>query len=698
MDRLEELSIIGWDRNVLGYSYCPCPNTTIINSCIDADCSGHRFLVEDSYLAGRLVAGEGSIVSNVISSIDIKLDNGIILHQLPISGEEGETEYVTRIYGVQDNPKDPIDSGTYCNIDWSQWLGALPESVEERIWEHVRSEERTLWNARLFPVCTDRDESLRLALWLQNPICVSTQAIHQWLNVPRVSLEECIRLAHRLEILKDQTRIENAVRRKIFVKYIAEEKDIEDFGKILGSDPVIVVSNLMHSAKEISRSDNALYRMRGYRVVAEILRELKIDPLTELQIAATTENLDGTDSEPFTWSAFEDKAFRELAYLIQSHCPTVSNDECREFKHKRIAVRAACRADIAGGWSDTPPFSVENGGVVLNCAISLNGELPILVEARVLDEPKLILASEDLNVRREFTHTNHLLNYDDPSDPLALHKAALILTGIIPQNRQISIGDLFSRTGNGLELITRVDVPKGSGLGTSSILAGAVIVCLHSMLGRELSENDIFGQVLTLEQMLTTGGGWQDQIGGLAGGVKLVRSCPGVPQTPTYEEVVLSDYVKERFDKQFALVYTGQRRLAKRILRNIMGDYILRKKETVNIIHHIQEIALSIRNALVAGDFEQMGRLMAQHWELNKRLDSGSTNAFIDSIFKVCEPYVYGGKLCGAGGGGFMELILREDVSIKQLNEVFEKAFPVKQVRVWDSQIAYKAFDIERSV
>ncbi len=145
-------------------------------------------------------------------------------------------------------------------------------------------------------------------------------------------------------------------------------------------------------------------------------------------------------------------------------------------------------------------------------------------------------------------------------------------------------------------------------------------------------------------------------------------------------------------------VLTSQRRLAKRILRNIMGDYILRKKETVNIIHHIQEIALSIRNALVAGDFEQMGRLMAQHWELNKRLDSGSTNAFIDSIFKVCEPYVYGGKLCGAGGGGFMELILREDVSIKQLNEVFEKAFPVKQVRVWDSQIAYKAFDIERSV
>ena len=171
----------------------------------------------------------------------------------------------------------PLTPKPHCNIDWSQWLGALLNQLKSE-YGNMFDLKNNAVERQTFPVCTDRDESLRLALWLQNPICVSTQAIHQWLNVPRVSLEECIRLAHRLEILKDQTRIENAVRRKIFVKYIAEEKDIEAFGKILGSDPVIVVSNLMHSAKEISRSDNALYRMRGYRVVAEILRELKIDP------------------------------------------------------------------------------------------------------------------------------------------------------------------------------------------------------------------------------------------------------------------------------------------------------------------------------------------------------------------------------------------------------------------------------------
>ena len=127
------------------------------------------FLVEDSYIAGTSAVGADSIVSNVISSLGLQINNGIILHQLPLNGDEGETEYVTRVYGVKDNPKDLIDYGTYCNVDWRQWLGALPESVEEQIWEDVEPEERTLWNARIFPVCTDRDESLRLALWLQNP-------------------------------------------------------------------------------------------------------------------------------------------------------------------------------------------------------------------------------------------------------------------------------------------------------------------------------------------------------------------------------------------------------------------------------------------------------------------------------------------------------------------------------------------------
>jgi fucokinase len=100
------------------------------------------------------------------------------------------------------------------------------------------------------------------------------------------------------------------------------------------------------------------------------------------------------------------------------------------------------------------------------------------------------------------------------------------------------------------------------------------------------------------------------------------------------------------------------------------------REQTVSIIRKIKEIALSMRNAFVEGDLELVGKLMTDHWELNKRLDPSSTNAFIDSIFKVCEPYVYGGKLCGAGGGGFIEFILRDNVSAEQLNEALRASFP----------------------
>ena len=200
-----------------------------------------------------------------------------------------------------------------------------------------------------------------------------------------------------------------------------------------------------------------------------------------------------------------------------------------------------------------------------------------------------------------------------PQNPLVLHKTALILSGIIPRGQNQSIASLFEKVGMGLELVTSVNIPKGSGLGTSSILAGAVIICLHTLLGRELSEQEIFNQVLTLEQMITTGGGWQDQVGGLTSGIKLIKSKPGIPQVPTYEPIVLSDSVKEQLDKQFVLVYTGQRRLAKRILRDIMGAYMLRKEQVVQSLHEIQKIALSMKSALVKGNLALVGRLMQHH-------------------------------------------------------------------------------------
>jgi len=695
--QIDPFTAIGWSRRTLAYAANQNLTATLVNSCIESNAiSNGMFLVEDSHLAASSIIGDGSIISNVVTTMSFQLRDNIVLHQIPICADDGDVKYVTQIYGVEDNPKDHSDYGTFCNISWTQWLKDVPEVVEEHIWSHVSNDERSLWNARLFPICNERDESLKLVLWLQDPKMATDQILGQWFSAERVSLEDCVSLANRVQIIKDQTMIEDVVRRKLFLKNIDDEKELSYFVNILGSDPVRIINNVVYLTKVIGKYNNPLFRMRGYRIVAELLKNWKLDSATEMMLTASSDNSIETNG-PFSWSSLEDKAFAELSNLVQSHSVLLNKYNCDEFKFKQVRVSAACRADLAGGWSDTPPFSIEKGGTVLNCAIELDGRLPITTVARVLDEPKLVLISNDLNVRKEVEYTDYILDYDDPADPLALHKAALVLTGIIPRVPNRGISSVFGGYGKGLELSTKVNVPKGSGLGTSSILAGTIVICLNSMLGRILSEHELFDQVLVLEQMLTTGGGWQDQIGGLTDGIKFVKSQPGIPQLPIYEPVELSASVRERFDKQFVIVYTGLRRLAKRILRDIMGAYILRERNVVNSLFEIQEIALLMRNALREGDLALVGHLMKRHWEINKRMDPYSTNAIIDKIFEVCEPYVFGAKLCGAGGGGFMELILKDEITIDQLNKVLKNAFPSGQVSVWPSSVAYRALKCETS-
>ena len=117
---------------------------------------------------------------------------------------------------------------------------------------------------------------------------------------------------------------------------------------------------------EIGRSKDPLYRMRGYRIVAELLKIFRFDPLKEVQAAAAVENFE-VSNESFSWSIFEDKAFGELSKLVQSHPILTSKYDNTGFKYRQVKVSAACRADLAGGWSDTPPFSIEKGGQYLVC-------------------------------------------------------------------------------------------------------------------------------------------------------------------------------------------------------------------------------------------------------------------------------------------------------------------------------------------
>ena len=161
----------------------------------------------------------------------------------------------------------------------------------------------------------------------------------------------------------------------------------------------------------------------------------------------------------------------------------------------------------------------------LNMAITLDGRYPVCTTVRRLEEPIIRCISEDCGEVVADIHTKRGGAVGGRTGcPFVITRAALGLTGIVQPGEELAT-TLAAR--GGLKIRTEVQLPMGSGLGTSSILAVTVLRALSGLLGVTLSDEDLNKQVLRLEQALTTGGGWQDQAGALFAGTKLISSDLG---------------------------------------------------------------------------------------------------------------------------------------------------------------------------
>jgi fucokinase len=384
-----------------------------------------------------------------------------------------------------------------------------------------------------------------------------------------------------------------------------------------------------------------------------------------------------------------------------------------------MRVATAARIDFGGGWTDTPPFSIERGGMVLNAAVTLRGEHPIVAEGTWLAEPRLVLESRDIDIQLEPTLAGEVLAYANPADPFALLKAALVLQGIVPAHTppEKPIASVMREWGGGLHMATQTSIPRGSGLGTSSIMAGAVLACLGKLLDETADERrrtdderllavessapsftELFDEVLVLEQMLTTGGGWQDQVGGLVGGIKMATTGPGLPQRIRVESLYLTHETQAELADRLLMVYTGQQRLAKNLLRAVMGRWMARDPEMVWLLAEIARLAASMQDALKGDDVSGFGVLLGEHWKLNKRMDPGCSNPFIDGLFDVMAPYICGGKLAGAGGGGFAFAVARDAAAATEMSAALGRAYPGTPVAVWPSAIPDEGMQFTASV
>ena len=162
------------------------------------------------------------------------------------------------------------------------------------------------------------------------------------------------------------------------------------------------------------------------------------------------------------------------------------------------------------------------------------------------------------------------------------------------------------------------------------------------------------------EQLLTTGGGWQDQYGGVFHGVKLLQTVPGTGQTPAIRWTPNFLFSDPAHKECHLLYYTGITRVAKNILADIVRNMFLNTTEQLDLLYAMKQHALETFDAIQAGDFDRLGHLVGKTWEQNKRLDAGTNPPQVDAIIDRIKDYILGCKLPGAGGGAILYMIAKD--------------------------------------
>lgn len=415
-------------------------------------------------------------------------------------------------------------------------------------------------------------------------------------------------------------------------------------------------------------------------------------------------------------AAIENAAQEMIARWVLSLTGEVSRERASStLLDQWVVAVAPARIDIAGGWSDTPPVCFEFGAAVTGMAVLVDGKFPVSCRCRIVSGGEGILLRSELrdiasgelvdHVQVMLSSFKELCDYTNPESDCALLKCALVCLGLSPSgydDQMIIKVDSFqslinafcsTKTNVRIELAVTSLLPKGSGLGTSSILGGCVLLAMGRCIGRTFLENlddrdpkpqryaKLIHQVLVLEQMLTTGGGFQDQVHGLIGGIKIVR-CQATCNPPfrlDIDNVSPTTAFYEMLNHRLMLAFTGKTRLAKNILTKVLVRWAERQKHVVTTVTKLIKGAESAREAIEATDMMSLGTCLDEYWQLKKSM-AGLDNGVEPNDVKIVisklksEGLISGASLCGAGGGGFMVLLLEDGASRDEVKHITEKS------------------------
>ena len=393
------------------------------------------------------------------------------------------------------------------------------------------------------------------------------------------------------------------------------------------------------------------------------------------------------------------QAFSLLRQGITHH-PAPATPHLSVYPDQIVWGRSPVRIDLAGGWTDTPPYCLMEGGNVVNIAIELNGQPPLQTFVKPCREPHIVLRSIDLGAREVIETYEQLAEYNKVGSPFSIPKAALALAGFLPAFSQENFSSLRQQLeafGTGIELTLLSAVPAGSGLGTSSILASTVLGALSDFCSLAWDKNEIGRRTLMLEQLLTTGGGWQDQFGGILGGVKLLQTQRGFNQDPLVRWLPDDVFIQPEYRQCHLLYYTGITRTAKTILAEIVRRMFLNHGGELRQLRAMKAHAIDMYEAIQRQDFQEMGRLIRRTWQQNQLIDSGTNPDSVRCITDLVDDLCLGYKLPGAGGGGYLYMVAKDPEAAARIKQVINEAQPNPNARFVDMTLSKKGLQVSRS-
>ena len=399
--------------------------------------------------------------------------------------------------------------------------------------------------------------------------------------------------------------------------------------------------------------------------------------------------------------ADEAEAFRLLQEgLTSAALHDLQMPRCDVYSDQIVWSRSPVRIDLGGGWTDTPPYCLMEGGAVVNIAIELNGQQPIQVYIKPTKETHIVLRSIDLGAM-EVLHTfDDIRDFKKVGSPFSIPKAALALSGFVPQfcrERYGSLEQQLRAFGGGMEITLLSAIPAGSGLGTSSVLSATVLAAISDFCHLGWDKTTICNKTLILEQLLTTGGGWQDQYGGICHGLKLLETKAGFDQTPLIRWLPDTIFTSDEHHKCHLLYYTGITRTAKNILSEIVRKMFLNATEHLALLDEMKAHAHTLFDTIQQNDFQAYGKMIQTTWNQNKRLDSGTNPDSVEEILRKIDDYCLGYKLPGAGGGGFIYMIAKDDTAAAQIKKILTQNPPNNKARFVEMSISKTGLQTTRS-